>query len=36
MMKPQSYRHDLESLFYVFLWIIIRGRDKTLLKTSQL
>ncbi|KAL9122921.1 MAG: hypothetical protein Q9187_000533 [Circinaria calcarea] len=34
--KPHTYRHDLESLFYVFLWVIIRGRDKTLPKTSSL
>jgi serine/threonine protein kinase len=34
--KAHTYRHDLESFFYVFLWIIIRGRDKTLPKTSHL
>jgi serine/threonine protein kinase len=31
-----TYRHDLVSFFYVFLWIIILGRDKTLPKTRQL
>jgi len=34
-----TYRHDLESFFYVFLWVIIRygqGPDKNLPKTSQL
>ncbi|KAF1997507.1 hypothetical protein P154DRAFT_524707 [Amniculicola lignicola CBS 123094] len=34
--KPHTYRHDLESFFYVFLWVIIQGRDRTLLKTSRL
>ncbi|KAF2787657.1 hypothetical protein K505DRAFT_379435 [Melanomma pulvis-pyrius CBS 109.77] len=34
--KPHTYRHDLESFFYVFLWVIVQGRDRTLLKTSQL
>ena len=34
--KVHIYRHDLESFFYVFLWIIIRERDKTLPKTSHL
>jgi hypothetical protein len=34
--KAHTYRHDLESFFYVFLWIIIRERDKTLPKTSHL
>ena len=34
--KPHTYRHDLESFFYVFLWVTVQGRDKTLLKTSQL
>lgn len=34
--KAHTYRHDLESFFYVFLWIIIRERKKTLPKTSHL
>jgi hypothetical protein len=34
--KAHTYRHDLESFFYVFLWMIIRERDKTLPKTSHL
>ena len=34
-----TYRHDLESFFYVFLWVIIRGNqgpNKELLKASRL
>ena len=34
-----TYRHDLESFFYVFLWAIIRYGQETgkwLLKTSRL
>jgi Fungal protein kinase len=34
--KAHTYRHDLESFFYIFLWIIIREIDKTLPKTSHL
>jgi hypothetical protein len=34
--KAHTYRHDLDSFFYVFLWIITRERDKTLPKTSHL
>ncbi|KAI9776690.1 MAG: hypothetical protein M1839_009417 [Geoglossum umbratile] len=37
--KAHTYRHDLESFFYVFLWVIIRyGRkaDKKLPETSRL
>lgn len=34
--KPHTYRHDLESFFYVFVWIISQARDKALLKTSRL
>ncbi len=29
-----TYRHDLESFFYVFLWVIILGRDRILPKVS--
>jgi hypothetical protein len=34
-----TYRHDLESFFYVFLWVIIRygqETDRSLPKTSRL
>jgi hypothetical protein len=37
--RAHTYRHDLESFFYVFLWVIIRygqEMDKNLLKTSRL
>jgi hypothetical protein len=34
--KAHTYRYNLELFFYVFLWIIIRERDKTLPKTSHL
>lgn len=37
--KAHTYRHDLESFFYVFLWVIIsyrQGADRTLPNTSQL
>jgi hypothetical protein len=29
-----TYRHDLEFFFYVFLWVIILGRDRILPKAS--
>jgi len=37
--RAHTYRHDLESFFYVFIWVIIRygqGSDKNLPKTSRL
>jgi hypothetical protein len=37
--RPHTYRHDMESLFYVFLWVIIchlQGASQGLLKGSQL
>ncbi|KAI9863684.1 MAG: hypothetical protein M1813_003707 [Trichoglossum hirsutum] len=36
--KPHTYRHDLESLFYVFLWVIIQygQQDKMLPEESCL
>jgi hypothetical protein len=37
--RAHTYRHDLESFFYVFLWVIIRygqETDKNLPKTSRL
>src|SRR5204863_2376555 len=37
--KAHTYRHDLESFFYVFLWVIIRygqETDKNLPKKSRL
>ena len=34
--RAHTYRHDLESFFHVFLWVTIRGRDKTLPEASQL
>ncbi|KAM3076195.1 hypothetical protein ACMFMG_006296 [Clarireedia jacksonii] len=34
--KSHTYRHDLESLFYVFLWVIIRNGQEHVLNTSHL
>jgi hypothetical protein len=34
--KPHIYRHDLESLFYVFLWVIIRNGQEHVANTSYL
>ncbi|PQE26441.1 serine threonine- kinase Sgk2 protein [Rutstroemia sp. NJR-2017a BBW] len=34
--KPHTYRHDLESCFYVFLWIAICGGHKRLPSGSRL
>ena len=34
--KAHTYRHDLESFFYVFLWVIIRYGLQELPKTSRL
>ncbi|KAF2187138.1 hypothetical protein K469DRAFT_705695 [Zopfia rhizophila CBS 207.26] len=34
--RPYTYRHDLELYFYVSLWDIVQGRDKTLLKINGL
>ncbi|KAI9770965.1 MAG: hypothetical protein M1840_002669 [Geoglossum simile] len=37
--KAHTYRHDLESFFYVFLWVIIRygqNADRNLPETSRL
>jgi serine/threonine protein kinase len=37
--RAHTYRHDLKSFFYVFLWVIIRygqETDKNLLKISRL
>lgn len=31
-----TYRHDLESFFYVFLWVIILGKRRILRQTSPL
>ncbi len=31
-----TYRHDLESFFYVFLWVVIHNRAEDLPKTSRL
>lgn len=34
--EPHSYRHDLESFFYVLLWTIIANRAENVPKTSKL
>ena len=34
--KSHTYRHDLESLFYVFLWVIIRNGQEHVPNTSRL
>ncbi|KAJ8113967.1 hypothetical protein ONZ43_g5016 [Nemania bipapillata] len=34
--KSHTYRHDLESLFYVFLWVIIRNGQEHVPNTSHL
>ncbi|KAH6892888.1 hypothetical protein B0T10DRAFT_400019 [Thelonectria olida] len=34
--KPHTYRHDLESFLYVFLWIVICGGHKQLPPKSRL
>lgn len=34
--KAHTYRHDLESFLYVFLWVIVLGRDRLFSTTSRL
>ena len=34
--RAHTYRHDLESFFYVFIWVVIRyGRDRTKICRKQ-
>lgn len=34
--EAHTYRHDLESFLYVFLWVVVLGRDRLFSTTSRL